>query len=722
MALPAGSVSAQHSPTAHLLEAPAPQTAPDLPVTQLIVRFRDDVATRRLNRPSGERLRAMAARGGVVVGYRRPTADLSHVLRMDAPLRRLEAEAVARRLRQDPAIASVEIDEYLFPLLTPNDTFYNDARDVQWHLKPPSAERAGGANLPGAWDITRGRGAVVAVIDSGVAPHLDLDANIIRGYDFVSADSDGGFLVANDNDGRDADPADPGDWIDDADLRKPLFGAPAASACRRASSSWHGTHVAGTVGAVGNNGAGVAGIAYEGKVVVIRALGKCFGYSSDITDAIRWAAGAPPASGSWADLGIPNNPNPARVINLSLGVSAASCSNSRQNAVTAARNAGAVVVVAAGNDGRETISSPANCTGAISVGAHTLEGDKANYSNFATGLTLSAPGGGSCTTGALNCLPHGSSNAPGTIWRLVASTGNDGATVPATAVYSGKSGTSMAAPHVAGVAALLFSAMPTLLTDTVRNLLTASAREFPAGTFCAGLVGHSGNPCGAGMLDATRALQRLADLTPTVTARANAAVVENGSTVTLSGTATPKAAGNTNLAYEWRQSSGPTVTLTGGNTPQATFAAPATARLAFRFVATDADGFQATSSSVEVRANGTPTLAVIAPVNATAGDTVSFRATATDPDNDPLTFAASGVPANATFNTNSGEFSWPGSTAGTFSITVTASDGTFTSAAQSVTLTVVAPRRGGGSMDVWLLLALAIAWLCTRRRGARASA
>lgn len=697
-----------------------PQRAPELPITQVIVRFRDDLAVGRLNRPSGERLQALSSRGGMAVGYRRPTADLSHVLRLAEPLERGAAERVVQRLREDPSVASVEIDEYLFPLFVPNDTFFNDPRDIQWHLKAPSATRAGGANLPGAWDITRGRGAVVAVIDTGITVHDDLDANILRGHDFISPDSNGGFLVANDGNGRDADPADPGDWIDDTDLTKSLFSSSTSAPCRRAASSWHGTHVTGTIAAVSNNGTGVAGIAHEGKVLVIRALGKCFGYSSDITDAIRWASGAPPASGSWADLDIPANSNPARVINLSLGVSNSSCSSSRQNAITAARNAGAVVVVAAGNDGREGISSPANCAGVIAVAAHTLEGDKANYSNYASGMTISAPGGGSCTTSALNCLPHGSSNASGTIWRLVASTSNDGSTAPTTPIYSGKTGTSMAVPHVSGVAALLLSAMPTLLNDTVRTLLTASAREFPAGTFCAG---RSGNPCGAGMLDATRALQRLSDLTPTVTASVNAAVVENGSTVTLNGSAAAKSGGNTNLSYEWRQASGPSVTLTNGTAPQATFIAPATSRTSFRLVVTDGDGFQATSSVVDVRANGTPTLAAVAPVNATAGGTVNFRVTATDPDNDPITFAATGLPANATFNTTSGEFAWPGSVAGTYAISITASDGTFTSAAQTVTLTVAAPRRGGGgAVDPWFLLILAAGWWWARRRESLAAA
>ena len=704
-----------------LIVVAEPQRAPSLPITQLIVRFRDDVSSKRLNRPSDERLRTLSSRGGKGVTYRRPTADLSHVLRLTEPLERTRAEEVAQRLRQDPAVASVEIDEYLFPLAIPNDTFFNDAREIQWHLKAPTSERLGGANLPGAWDVARGKGVVVAVIDTGITSHPDLDDNIIRGHDFISADPDGGFLVANDGSGRDADPTDPGDWIDDDDLKKSLFSAGTTTPCRKANSSWHGTHVAGTIGAVTNNGTGVAGIAYEAKVLAIRALGKCFGLSSDITDAIRWASGATPATGSWADLGIPVNPNPARVINLSLGSTTASCSSSRQNAINAARAAGAVIVVAVGNDSKEGISSPANCTGVIAVTAHTVEGDKANYANFGTGTTLSAPGGGSCTTTALNCLPQGSTNAAGTLWRFVSSTTNDGATTAGSAIYSGKTGTSMSAPHVAGVAALLFSAMPTLLIDTVRNLLTSSAREFPAGTFCAG---RSGNPCGSGMLDATRALQRLADLTPTVTTQTATGVVENGATVTLSGTATPKPGGNTSLALQWQQTAGPTVTLTNPNTPQASFVAPSAARMSFRLVATDADGFRATSNSIDVRSNGTPTLAALQPITTTAGSTVSFRAAGSDPDNDPLTYSATGAPPTASFNTSSGEFSWPGSIVGNYTVTITASDGTFTSAPQSVTITVTAPQRGGGggAVDPWMLLFLALVWLVSlHRRRTRSS-
>lgn len=712
-AKPSYAASAQTN-TEHLAVGTLQRT-PDLPITQLIVRFREDIAAGRLSRPPNAQLESMSSRAGERLLYRRPTADLSHVLRLGEPLERTAAERLVQRLQRDPLVSSVEIDEYVFPFLTPTDPLWNDSRDVLWHLKAPTTARQGGANLPGAWDISTGRNVVVAVIDSGITTHPDLDTNIIRGYDFISPDTDGGFLVANDGDGRDANPSDPGDWIDDRDLAKSLFGG--SSPCSKSNSSWHGTYVAGVIGAVTGNSAGVIGIAHEAKVLAIRALGKCFGYGSDITDAIRWAAGAQPTSGNWSDLGIPTNSNPAKVINLSLGSSSSSCSNSRQSAIFAARAMGAVVVVATGNDSRATISSPANCSGVIAVTAHTLEGDKASYANHGFGTTISAPGGGSCTTSALGCLPQGSSGAPGTIWRFITSATNDGTTSPGSSTYGGRAGTSMATPHVSGVAALLISAMPTLTIDSVRQLLTSSAREFPAGTFCFGKID---SPCGAGMLDATRALQRLTALTPTVTAQANAPIVENGSTVTLTGSAVAKAGGNTNFSYRWQQIAGASATLSSATSAQATFTAPNGSRMSFRLTATDADGF-ASSGTVDVRSNGTPVLAVVPTISASAGSTVSFKVSATDPDKDTVTYAATGLPSGATLGSITGEFSWPNSSAGTFTISVTASDGLTTSAAQNITINVTAPRGGGGSFDLWtvLILALALWWrLRSRRHGA----
>lgn len=700
-----------------LVSRPAP-----LP-SQLIVRFRDEQASIERVAMTVPRVDGLSRAAGTQLLYRRPMIDRAHVFRFAEPVTSAQAEAVAARLRRDPAVAAVEVDDYLYPLAEPNDPFYTDTTiERMWHLKAPTGGRVGGLNLPAAWDITRGAGVVVAVVDSGIFNHQDLEPNILRGYDFVGPEPEAfgaGFLVANDGDGRDADPSDPGDWVAEEDIAKPIF---TAVGCTTKQSSWHGTHVAGTVAAVGDNALGAVGVAYASKVLAVRALGKCFGYGADITDAIWWAAGgAKPADSQAA--GLPANANPAKVINLSLGSSNNPCSASRQNAIDAARAAGAVVVVAAGNDGRLGISSPANCQGVIAVTAHTVEGDNADYANVGPGTTISAPGGGSCSVAALNCLPHGTTGAAGTLYRQVFSTLGDGAQGPGTnrSLFAGRIGTSMATPHVSGVAALLFARMPTLKPDTVKNILTASARPFPAGTYCAGF---SDGRCGAGMLDAKRALDRLADITPTVTATAPAAIVRNGSAVTLTGTATPKPAGLPTLAYAWQQIAGPAVTLTGDTTLQPSFTAPSPgAALSFRLSASDADGVVG-SAVVNLRANGLPVVAALAPVTVTTGNPASFRVTASDPESDPVTFTATGLPTGATFNGTTGDFAWANATpAGTYTISVTPNDGFESGAVATVTLTVNnPPRGGGGSMDLVVLALLGLWWLlrqALRRRAAR---
>src|SRR5205823_4685517 len=197
-------------------------------------------------------------------------------------------------------------------MVVPNDTMYGQ----QWHY----FEARGGINLPPAWDVTTGSASLtVAVVDSGVVPHADLAGRLVPGYDFISDAS-----MSNDGDGRDADARDPGDY-----------------GCNGAASSWHGTHVAGTIGAASNNGAGVAGINWSSKILPVRVMGKCGGYTSDIVDGMRWAAGI-------AVIGVPANANPARVINLSLGSDGA-CSSAFQSAVNDVIARGTVVVAAAGN-------------------------------------------------------------------------------------------------------------------------------------------------------------------------------------------------------------------------------------------------------------------------------------------------------------------------------------------------------------------------------------
>jgi serine protease len=322
----------------------------------------------------------------------------------------------------------------------------------------------------------------VAVIDTGYRPHADLSGQILQGYDFIT-----NATMANDGGGRDSDASDPGDWTLAGQCGA---GVPAANE----NSSWHGTHVAGTIAARANNGIGVAGIAYNAKIVPARVLGRCGGYTSDIADAIVWASGGTVS-------GVPANANKARVLNLSLG-GTGSCDTTTQNAINSARSRGAVVVVAAGNSNTSaTTSTPANCAGVIAVAATNRSGGKASYSNYGSNVTIAAPGG---DTGA-----------------GILSTLNAGTTTPGADNYAFYAGTSMATPHVAGVVALMLSVNPNLTPDDVAAKLKSTARAFPAA--CSG--------CGAGIVNAAAAV--------------NAAIASNtGSTSgtsasTLSGTTAP---------------------------------------------------------------------------------------------------------------------------------------------------------------------------------------
>jgi serine protease len=235
------------------------------------------------------------------------------------------------------------------------------------------------------------------------------------------------------------------------------------------NSSWHGTHVAGTIAALTNNGSGVAGVAFGAKIVPVRVLGKCGGYTSDIADGIVWASGGTVS-------GVPNIAARAQVINMSLGGGGA-CDTTTQNAINGARSRGTVVVVAAGNEAQNASnSSPANCSGVITVAATNRSGGRASYSNYGTIVDVAAPGGDS---GA-----------------AILSTLNAGTKAPGADSYAGYMGTSMATPHVAGVVALMLAKNAALTPDDVEARLKSSARAFPAS--CSG--------CGAGIVNASAAV------------------------------------------------------------------------------------------------------------------------------------------------------------------------------------------------------------------------
>ncbi len=375
-----------------------------------------------------------------------------HVIRTDKKLSAQEAQQFMQDMVASGEVEYIEIDQMLKPFATPNDPRYSD----QWHYY----EAAAGINAPAAWDSATGAGVTVAVLDTGYRPHADLNANIIQGYDMISD-----TFVANDGGGRDSDARDPGDAIT-ANECGYTHGAQ--------SSSWHGTHVAGTVAAVANNGEGVTGVAYDAKVVPVRVLGKCGGLTSDIADAIIWASG-----GSVS--GVPANANPADVINMSLGGSG-SCSSTTQNAINQARANGTAIVIAAGNDNDNSANyNPGNCSGVINVASVGRNGGRAYYSNYGSNIDVAAPGGAQSFAND----PEG-----------ILSTHNAGSSSPSSDSYHYSQGTSMAAPHVAGVAALIKQAKPTATPDEIESILKQTTKGF--GATC--------TSCGTGIVDAAAAV------------------------------------------------------------------------------------------------------------------------------------------------------------------------------------------------------------------------
>jgi serine protease len=435
-----------------------------LDTDRLIVKYKDaklGAATAATAMTSARQ--AIADRAGQQFGMRlqalRSTATGAHVFKIDRKVSVKEAAALAQEMMaRDSSIEYAEPDLILRKMSTPTDPMYTQ----QWHYY----ETTGGLRLPAAWDSSTGVGVKVAVIDTGIRPHADLSGQYVGGYDFISD-----ATIGNDGNGRDADPTDPGDWTAAGEC---AAGEPASN------SSWHGTHVSGTIAAATNNGVGVSGVAYGAKVVPVRVLGKCGGYTSDIADAIIWASGG-------TVTGVPANANVAKVINMSLGGGGA-CGTTTQNAINSARSRGTVVIVAAGNENQNASNSnPANCAGVVTVAATNRNGARAPYSNYGTVVDVAAPGG----------------DANG----YILSTLNAGTSSPGADNYAGYQGTSMATPHVAGVAALMLAKNSALTPDDIEAKLKSTARPFP-GTCTS---------CGTGIVDAAAAVAAATGTTPPAT-------------------------------------------------------------------------------------------------------------------------------------------------------------------------------------------------------------
>lgn len=439
---------------------------------------------------------AVSAAGGNVTEVRQIT-DTTVAVTVDQG--GSTAARVGDRAEDRNGIRAAETAKKVYATTT-DDDYYS----YLWDLSN-AADSHYGVNAEDAWPTSTGTDVVVGVIDTGITAHLDLTGsasaivggNVIAGYDFISDTTSAG-----DSDGWDANPSDEGDYHTvDSNL---------------VESSWHGTHVSGTIAAIANNAEGIAGVAPGALVQPVRVLGRAGGSEVDLVAAITWGAGLSVA-------GVADNPTPADILNLSLG-GGASCPTSIQTAIDNAVAAGTAVVVAAGNDDIALANSfPANCNNVISVVATTYEGTRASYSNYGTSgtpATVSAPGGSA------------ESGSDPNDWIL--STWNSGTTVPSSAAYGWMVGTSMAAPHVAGVAALVKAAKPSLTVAQLTELLTSTAKD---------AVSCTADACGAGIVDAPAAVAAAGSSpsatptpTPTPTPSPSAERLSLG-TLTLSGPA-----------------------------------------------------------------------------------------------------------------------------------------------------------------------------------------
>ena len=395
----------------------------------------------------------------IKTSYVRSTALDASVVTTSSELTPAQAQQYMNALSANSKVASVVPDMRRYATVdhTSETIKINDPKmNRMWSLTGEN-----GVSALEAWGTTRGKGVTVAVLDSGITAHPDLDANVLPGYDFIAESA-----FSNDGNGRDSDPTDAGNWTVD----NQCFTGSKAS-----PSDWHGTHVAGTIAAIANNNEGIAGVAPEAKIVPVRVLGACGGFDSDITDGIIWAAGG-------SVRGVPANQNPAQVINMSIG-SEGTCTTPYRQAIAQANTRGSIVVVAAGNNSFDASkSSPGNCEDVINVGATDKNGKRSYFSNYGSRVDVSAPGGDRRYWGG-----------------GILSTLNAGKTAPGKADYAEYQGTSMAAPHVAGIVALMKAVDPKLTYAQAKKALQSTSQ----GVEC------DQSACGSGIVNAARAVQQV---------------------------------------------------------------------------------------------------------------------------------------------------------------------------------------------------------------------
>jgi serine protease len=550
------------------------------------------------------RISEVGQRTGIKVRSVRELGTGMHVVQIEPGPSRESLEAALDRLRADPAVEFAEPDARMRPHRVPNDPGFVE----QWFLQPTvtsvNGPTASAVDAVSAWNSTLGApSVVVAVIDTGVRfEHPDLQrvadgGKLLPGYDFVSAEPGGTARVANDGDGWDPDPSDPGDWISSADRQVAQF-----EGCPIDSSSWHGTRVAGMLAGLTDNGVGVAGVGWDNRVLPVRVLGKCGGLTSDIIAGMRWAAGLP-------QQGAPANPTPARILNLSLGGEGA-CSSVYQAAIDEITARGVLVVVSAGNDG-SLVDQPANCRGVVSVTGVRQVGTKVGFANLGPDVTIAAPGG--------NCV---NVRAGEPCLYSLDTTTNLGLTTPGASGYTDRInninvGTSFASPIVSGIAALMYSVNGRLTPAQLAERMQASASPFPVSSVAnvptCRIPASSDDlqltecncttsTCGSGLAQApaavAAALRPIALVSAPLTANA-------GETVSLSDGGSVGANGRTITGYGWTLVSGAT-SLSAVVGSQTSFVAPGSSgNVVVRLTVTDDEG-STDSVDATISVAGTP--------------------------------------------------------------------------------------------------------------------
>ena len=715
---------------------------------RIIVKFRSAGSSphRAKLRSTQDRISALMARTGQKLRAVRSVTELLHGIRVEPAVAGEPIAATVQRLRADPEVEYAEAEQWRYPhATTPDDPVFSQ----QWYLQGSSATTPSAVDAVTAWDTTTGStGLVIADLDTGVRfEHPDLQwagsgGRLLPGYTFISD-----TFAANDGDARDADASDPGDWVTQQDATAhpaECSGIP-AGVTFPIPSSWHGTRVSGILGALSNNGVGIAGMTWSAWLLPVRVLGKCGGTDLDIIAGMLWAAGIPVS-------GAPDNPDPARIENMSLGATG-SCLRIYVDTISQLAAKGVLVVVSAGNEGGP-VDSPANCPGAAGVAGLRHAGTKVGYSSLGPEVAVSSPAGNCVNTAGGPCLYP------------ITTTFNQGTTTPGASDYTDQVntpnlGTSFSAPIVSGIAGLMLSVNGNLNSTQLIARLKEGSLPFPQTStsvptppMCHAPTGPSDlqtsecictndrMTCGAGMASASGALN--AALRPIAAVKLPASV-SAGMNVTLDASGSGAACKHTVASYQWASSdpAGHPNPATGSST---TVIAPASGTFNVTLTVTDDAGkvdqatvsvssTAATSSSPATAGTTACLTAISVPSGVTvsvspptgslragSGTTETLTATVGNTVNTQVNWQVDTVTGgNATVGTisTSGVYTVPATVPSPATVTITAVSVADPTRSGSATITITAAQGGGGgggALDVLSLLALALAGLASAVR------